>query len=93
MRDDTQIDDSVDGKSTSHQSTYDGYLSSSENKSTASDYNVPFSGEWLNFVDDRMLLNLLLHTRNNEEPTALSYPYNLLNTQRWSLKNCSKSCS
>ena len=79
LKDDTRIDDSIDGKNTSDSIPYDGYLSSSENKSMASDFNVPFNSEWLNFAEDRMLLNLLIHTRNNESPTAISDPYNLLN--------------
>lgn len=72
MKDDTRIDDSIDYGSTEDRSTYDGYISSSENRSMEKDFNVPFNSEWLNFVDDRMLFNLLWHTRNNENPTALS---------------------
>lgn len=72
MKDDTRIDDSIDYGSTEDRSTYDGYISSSENRSMEKDFNVPFNSEWLNFVDDRMLFNLLWHTRNNGNPTALS---------------------
>ena len=72
LKDDTRIDDSIDYGSTEDRSTYDGYISSSENRSMEKDFNVPFNSEWLNFVDDRMLFNLLWHTRNNGNPTALS---------------------
>ena len=72
MKDDTRIDDSIDYGSTADSSTYDGYLSSSENRSMKKDFNVPFNSEWLNFVDDRMLFNLLWHSRNNGNPSALS---------------------
>lgn len=80
MKDDTRIDDSIDYGSTADRSTYDGYLSSSENRSMKKDFNVPFNSEWLNFVDDRMLFNLLWHTRNNGNPSALSNNAFLNNT-------------
>ena len=72
LKDNTKIDDSVEGGSFEDGNTYDGYLSSSENRSMSKDFNVPFNGEWLNFADDMMLFNLFLHTRNNGFPTALS---------------------
>ena len=76
LKDDTRIDDSFDNVSNqefnSFDRYYDGYLSNSENRSAKRDFHVPFSGEWLDFADDKMLFNLFWHTRNNGNPNALS---------------------
>lgn len=71
MKDATMIDDSVDHGSTEDESPYDGYLSSSENRSMQKNFNVPFNAEWLDFAEDKMLFNLFWHTRNNENPSLL----------------------
>lgn len=72
MKDATNIDDSVDFGSTEDRRPYDGYLSSSDSRSTQKNYNVPFNGEWLDFAPDQLLFNIAWHTRNNGDPTALS---------------------
>jgi outer membrane receptor protein involved in Fe transport len=72
MKDATMIDDSVDFGSTQDRSPYDGYLSSSENRSMQKNFNVPFNNEWLDFASDRMLFNLFWHSRNNGNPSALA---------------------
>lgn len=72
LKDATMIDDSVVEGSTQDRRPYDGYLSSSENRSMQANFNVPFNGEWLNFANDQMLFNLFWHTKNNGNPTALS---------------------
>ena len=72
IKDATMIDDSVDFGSTQDRSPYDGYLSSSENRSMQKNFYVPFNAEWLDFAPDKMLFNLFWHTRNNGNPSALS---------------------
>ena len=71
MKDATMVDDSIDFGSTQERSPYDGYLSSSENRSMQKNFNVPFNPEWLDFAEDKMLFNLFWHTRNNGNPSAL----------------------
>ena len=68
MRDNTFIDDSDAGGNMMSGIKYDGYLSVSENNDYIRDYHVPFTSEWLSYVPQAFIDNLIIYTQNNAGP-------------------------